>query len=60
MKTSKLEDQYTKLFNLALWPEEPPEIHFFEKCWSKKSSKKSSKNIFPENVQNPFPWTRDT
>ena len=31
----------------------------FEK-WSKKSSKKWSKNIFPENVQNPFPWTRDT
>ena len=25
-KTSKLEDQYTNIFNLALWPEEPPEI----------------------------------
>ena len=48
VKTSKLEDQYTKLFNLALWPEEPPEIHFFEKCWSKKSSKNHQKIFFPK------------
>ena len=27
----KLEDQYTIFFLLALWPEEPREIHFFEK-----------------------------
>ena len=33
VKTSKLEDQYTNLFNLAVWPEKPPEIHVFEKGW---------------------------
>ena len=31
VKTSELEDQYAIIFSLALWPEEPPEIHFFKK-----------------------------
>ena len=31
MKTSELEDQYAIIFSLALWPEEPHEIHFFKK-----------------------------
>ena len=31
MKILKLEDQYTIIFLLALWPEEPWEIHVFEK-----------------------------
>ena len=32
VNTSKLEeDQYTNLFNLAVWPEEPPVILVFEK-----------------------------
>jgi len=32
--TSKLEDQYPKHFNLAVWREEPPAmICFFETCW---------------------------
>ena len=33
VKTSNLEDQYMRLFNLAVRPEEPLEIHVFEKCW---------------------------
>ncbi len=48
VKTSKLEDQYAIIFGLALWPEEPREIHFFKKSWfsqtlSSKQVKKSSK-----------------
>ena len=31
VKTSELEDQYAVIFGLALWPEEPHEIHFFKK-----------------------------
>ena len=31
MKTSKIEDQHTQLFALALWLDEPLEIIFFEK-----------------------------
>ena len=34
MNTSTLEDQYTKLFNLALWPGEPPQINFSKTCWN--------------------------
>ena len=34
VKNSELEEQYTKLFNWAGWPEEPPAINFGEKtCW---------------------------
>ena len=40
--------------------EDPSEVHFFETCWFKRSSKKQSKNMFPENVRNPFLWTLDT
>ena len=32
VNTSKLDIQYTKLLVWVVWPEEPPEIHFFEKC----------------------------
>ena len=46
-------------FNLALGPEEPSEVHFLEKCRSKNRQKNVEKQ-FPENVQNPFSWTRDT
>ena len=31
IKTSELEDQDAIIFSLALWPEEPREIVFFEK-----------------------------
>ena len=31
MKTFELEDQYAIIFSLALWPQEPHEIHFFKK-----------------------------
>ena len=31
MKTFELEDQYAIIFILALWPEEPNEIDFYEK-----------------------------
>ena len=31
VKTSELEDQYAIIFSLALWPQEPHEIHFFKK-----------------------------
>ena len=31
VKTSELEDQYVIIFGLALWPQEPHEIHFFKK-----------------------------
>ena len=34
--------------------------HFFEKYWSKKSSKHCRKKCSPEKVRNTFPWTRDT
>ena len=33
IKTSELEDQYAIIFGLALWPEEPHEIHFFKTNW---------------------------
>ena len=37
MKTSELEDQYAIVFSLALWPQEPHEIHVFKKnCFSQK------------------------
>ena len=29
VKTFGLEDQYAIIFSLALWAEEPPEVHFF-------------------------------
>ena len=39
-------------------------ILFFEKFGKMsrcpKKIEKWSKNMFPENVQNPFPWTQDT
>ena len=31
VKTFELEDQYAIIFSLALWPQEPHEIHFFKK-----------------------------
>ena len=31
VKTSKLEDQYAIIFGLALWPQEPCEVHFFKR-----------------------------
>ena len=31
VKTSELEDQCAIMFSLALWPQEPHEIHFFKK-----------------------------
>ena len=48
VKTFKLEDQYAVILGLAVWPEEPREIHFFKKSWfsqkwSSKQVKKSSK-----------------
>ena len=33
VKTSGLEDQYAIIFSLALWPQEPHEIHFVSKNW---------------------------
>ena len=64
MKTSKLEDRYTKLLVLALWPEEPYEVHFFEKKMLVQKMvgkfRNMSENMFPQKVQNQFPWTQDT
>ena len=36
VKTSELEDQYAIIFGLALWPQEPHEIIFFN-IWQKLS-----------------------
>ena len=36
VKTSELEDQYAIIFGLALWPQEPREIHFFKKTGFRK------------------------
>ena len=33
VKTFELEDQYAIMFSLALWAEEPPEVHFFKNSW---------------------------
>ena len=55
--TSELEDQYANLFNLAVWPDQPPD--FFEKCWNFGFQKLAGK-YFPQHVQNTFPWSRDT
>ena len=33
VKTSELEDQYAIIFGLALWPQEPHEVHFFKNSW---------------------------
>ena len=45
VKTSKLEDQYAIIFGLALWPQEPREIHFFKKTgFHKKWSSENVKN----------------
>ena len=33
VKTSELENQCAVILGLAVWPEEPREIDFFEKSW---------------------------
>ena len=58
MKTSKLEDQYVIIFSLALWLEEPCEVHFFKKTGfgnklSSENYKKMSKLSW-----NGSPWLR--
>ena len=50
VKTSKLDIQYTKLLVWVVWPEEPSEIHFFEKC-----SEFGSQN-FQKNMKNGPKW----
>ena len=46
VKTFELEDQYAIIFSLALWPEEPPEMHFFKKTgFRKKCSFENAKNV---------------
>ena len=42
VKAFELEDQYAVISGLALWPEEPREINFFQKSWC--SQKISSRN----------------
>ena len=45
VKTSELEDQYAIIVGLALWAEEPHEIHFFKKtCFRKKCSVEKFEN----------------
>ena len=45
VKTSKLEDQYVIIFSLALWLQEPHEVHFFKKTgFHKKWSSENAKN----------------
>ena len=46
-KPSELEDQYVIIFGLALWPEEPHEVHFFKNmCFlQKRSSNKFQKIV---------------
>ena len=39
VKTSKLEDQYAIIFGLALWPQEPCEVHFFKRVGFHKNSR---------------------
>ena len=46
VKTSELEDQYAIIFGLALWAEEPREIHFSKKLvFAKSVRSKISKNV---------------
>ena len=60
----KLEDQYTIIFLLALWPEEPWEIHFFEKSFEhvgldfRKMIEKCTKWSQNEDLGVPIPGIR--
>ena len=40
--------------------EDPSKVIFFRKMLVQKIVEQLSKHMFPENVRNPFPWTRDT
>ena len=46
VKTSELEDQYAIIFSLALWLQEPCEVHFFKKTGfdQKNGRQKITKN----------------
>ena len=55
VKTSKQKDQYKILLNLAVWPGEPPEIHFSGKCGIPKFPRNMSEHIFPNKSKNHFP-----
>ena len=60
----KLEDQYTIIFLLALFPEEPREIHFFEKSLEhvgfnfRKIIEKCTKWLQNEDLGVPIPGIR--
>ena len=64
MKIWKLEDQYTIIFLLALFPEEPREIHFFEKSLEhvgfnfRKIIEKCTKWLQNEDLGVPIPGIR--
>ena len=47
MKTPELEDQYAIIFGLALWPQEPQEMHSFEKefVFTKSGRQKITTNV---------------
>ena len=50
VKTFEFEDQYAIIFDLALWAEEPHEIHFFKNSW--RSQKSRQENIKKESQVN--------
>ena len=54
MKISELEAQYAIIVGLALWAEEPPEVHFFKKSWC-------SQKVFVQKCQklSKFIWVQD-
>ena len=52
----KFEDQYTIIFHLALWPEEPREIHLFEKSFEHIDLDFLKK--CPKSDENGLEWVR--
>ena len=55
MKTFELEAQYAIIFGLALWAEEPHEIHFFKKTFFAKSVRLEMSKIVEIGTQ----WVQD-
>ena len=55
MNTSKLDDQDSKLFNLAVWHEEPPEIFFSKNARMLDSPKRVETYVYPKMFNINFP-----
>ena len=56
MKTSELEAQYAIIFGLALWAEEPPEVHF---CQKELLFTKSVRSKMSTTVKIDMKWVQD-